>query len=314
MSRVKNLIFILGLIFFQIKSYGACGLSLTAGNVTVNWSSAFTYVSVPLTVDKVGPDACDYGLGFTKGGAGSYLTRRGLDGAALVGYQLFKENGLTNVLKDVPDITSANDVVQGGFAAGSNLSQAQNYYFDIPFNVITAPALLPSGTYTDSFTINLYEGSDPLLFSSTVDSENVNVTINVPKVIAVSIVSSGGGFVEGQTTQNVNFGSLYEGETTAFDLRIRSNAGFDVTFSSLNNGNMKHTTANSLVPYKFYVNGAMLNMSNSLAVPVSGLTRSGQTSMSGLAYPLRVVVGTVTGAKLSGSHTDAITITATTTE
>lgn len=313
--RFMNTISLFLLCAIAPGAYAACGLTLTASNVSVNWTPSFTYISVPINISKAGPDACDYGVGFTKGGAASYPNRRAADGGNIVGYQLYKENAFSNILKDVPDITSANDVVQGGFAGGVNLTQANSYYLRIPYNADVAPALIPSGSFTDTYTISLYEGSDPLSYFTSVDSQTVTVTITVPKIIAISLVSSGGGFIEGQTTSNMAMGNLYEGQSSGIDLRVRSNAGFDVTFSSLNNGNLKHATANSLVPYKFYVNGALLNMSNSLSVPVSGVTRSGQTAMAGLAYPLKVVIGNVsTAAKLAGPHADAITITATTTE
>lgn len=313
---MRHVHLLIGLVLlFTTRAHGACGLSVVTGNISVNWTNSFTYISVPVTINKSGPDACDYGFGLTKGAAASYATRRATSGAKLVQYQLYRENSLTNILKDVPDVTSANEVVQGGFAGGTNLTQATEYYFRIPYNADVSPALISAGTFTDAFTLNLYEGSDPLAFVTPVDTEAISVTITVPKIVAISLVSSGGGFIDGQTTRNINMGSLYDGQATGLDLRVRSNAGFDVTFSSLNNGKMKHATANSLVPYQFYVNGALLDMSNSLAVPVSGLTRAGQTSMSGLAYPLKVVVGSVLGGpKLSGTHSDSITITATTTE
>lgn len=312
---IYKLSFLTIILSAHLRAHGACGLTFTTANITVNWVNTFTYVAIPLTINKAGPDACDFGIGFSKGAAASYVTRRAANGASEVQYQLFKENALLNILKDNPDITSANDVIQGGFAGGLNLTQASSYYFQIPYNADVAPALISAGTFTDTFTVNLYEGSDPLSYLIPVDSETVTVTINVPKMIAISLVSSGGGFIEGQTTSNMNLGSMYEGQSAGLDLRVRSNAGFEVTFSSLNNGNMKHVSANSLVPYKFYVNGALLNMSTSLTVPVSGLTRAGQTSMSGLAYPIKVVVGNVSAsAKVAGAHADSITITATTTE
>jgi hypothetical protein len=80
---------------------------------------------------------------------------------------------------------------------------------------------------------------------------------------------------------------------------------------------MKHTTPgkNSFVPYSFYANGTPLNLSNSSAVPVVGLSGSGSTGLSGLAYPLKIVIGSVTSSTiLGGPHSDDITITATTTE
>src|SRR5690606_6395492 len=99
--------------------------------------------------------------------------------------------------------------------------------------------------------------------------------------------------------------------------RVRTNAGFSVTFSSANNGKLKpvNPLTNSQVPYMFYANSALLDLSNSLSVPVVGLTGSGQTNLDGLAYPIRIVIGSLTAPNiLGGPHQDSITITATTTE
>ena len=135
-------------------------------------------------------------------------------------------------------------------------------------------------------------------------------------MIAISLIDTGGSFQLGNTTRNINFGTLYEGLSTTFDMRVRSNAGTSVTFSSANNGKLKHTSPgkNSKVPYKFYVNGALLDMSSSSTIPVVGITSAGQTAISGLAYPIKTVVGSLTGSILGGPHSDQITITATTTE
>ncbi|MEQ1664108.1 MAG: spore coat protein U domain-containing protein [Bdellovibrionales bacterium] len=308
---------IFSLVLFHKSAQAACGLSFTSNAININWTINFTYIAVQLQIAKTGPDACDYGLGFSKGGGASYVSRQGTVASSLIRYQLYKDNGLTQVLKAVPDITSADEAVQGGFQAGSNMTQTVNYYFEIPYNLAVTPSLVAAGVYTDSFVISLYEGSDPLAFVTAVDTASVNVSITVPTMIALSLIDSGGGFQEGSTMRTVNFGTLAEGQASSMDFRARTNAGFNVTFSSANNGFMKHTNPakNSLVPYSFYVNGVLLDLSNSFAVPVSGVTASGQTSLSGLAYPIRVVVGNVSsGGKIGGPHSDSITITATTTE
>jgi hypothetical protein len=297
-------------------AHAACGLTMVANNISINWNLNTDYIAVQLQINKSGPNACDFGLGFSKGGSASYLTRQGTDGSKLIRYQLYQDNALSKVLKDFPDITGADDVVQSGFQAGTNMSQTVTYYFQIPPALAQSPTLVGAGTYTDSFTINLYEGSTPTAFNTPVDTKSVSISISVPTMIALSLVSSGGGFQTGATNKNVSFGTLAEGSAQGIDIRVRTNAGFSVSFSSANNGKLAHTdpAKTSTVPYSFYANGALLNMSASASTPVVGLTGSGQTSLSGLAYPLRMVIGTVGTSALGGPHADVITVTATTTE
>ena len=305
------------MVFIPQKSFAACGLTITASDVTINWDFNFTYIAVQVQVDKAGPAGCKFGIGLTKGGAASYAARRGSDGGNLIDYQLYKENALSLILKDVPDLLTDDDVVKGGFNGGTNQTQTVNYYFEIPYDAATAPSLVAAGTYTDAFTMNIYEGNVPSGYVTPVDSQVINVTINVPTMIGLSVIDSGGGYVDGQLTRNISFGTLSEGQSSAHDIRVRTNAGFDVTFSSANNGYLNHddVTKNSQVPYKFYVNAGLLDMSNSAAVPVSGVTAAGQTSLSGLAYPVKIVIGNVlSSGKMGGAHSDVVTITATTTE
>jgi spore coat protein U-like protein len=299
-------------------AWADCGLSLTANDISVAWDLNFSSIAVQVTVSRANAEACNYALGFTKGNGASYVTRRGSTvGGNLVRYQLYKDSGLTKILKDNPDITSIDEVVDGGFQAGAiPASQSVNYYFEIPQNLATTPSLVSSGTYTDTFIIDLYYGDGPP-FGTLVTSKSINITVTVPPMIALSLVDSGAAFQLGHLTKNVDFGTMSEGATASMDLRLRTNAGFSVTFSSENNGKMKHTTPgkNSLVPYTFFANGAILNLGNSKLVPVVGLAGSGSTGMTGLAYPLKIVIGNVTGSGvMGGPHSDDITITATTTE
>lgn len=293
--------------------WAACDFSLSASNVTINWDLNFASMAVQITIDKAGADACDFGIGISAGG-GTYSTRRGVSGSSILRYQIYSDNGLSKIVKDVPDITAADDMITGGFQAGTGLSQQILYYIEIPVSLATTPTLVSAGTFVDTYVVNLYEGSDPMAFVTPVDSANITFTVNVDKMINLSLVDSGGSFNVAATSRNVNFGTLQEGLAAYFDLRVRTNAGFSITFSSTNDGRMKHPTKNSYVPYSFYANAALLNLTGSSSTPVTGLSGSGQTSLSGLAYPIRIVVGSLSGGVVSGTHQDDITITATTTE
>ena len=295
----------------------ACGLSFTTSDIVMTWTLNFTSIAVPIQVSRSTSDACSFSLTFTKGGAASYVTRRVTDGSHLLRYQLYQDSGLTKILQDAPDITSTDQVVQGGFQAGATpVTQTVNYYLEIPYNLATTPSLVSAGSYSDSFIINIYESDTPP-FVTSIASKSVNFSVTISPMIALSLVSSGSSFQEGQLTRNASFPTLTQGATKSMDLRVRTNAGFAVTFSSNNNGYLAHTNPmkNSHVPYSLLVNGATLNLSNSKLVPVTGLSGSGSTNLEGLGYPIKVIIGSVTGAGvLAGPHADDITITATTTE
>ncbi|MCM2324492.1 MAG: hypothetical protein NDJ90_14635, partial [Oligoflexia bacterium] len=174
-----------------------------------------------------------------------------------------------------------------------------------------------AGAFTDTYAVEVFETNVPPVPTDVpVTSGNVTLTVTVNPMIRLSLVSTGGGFDPGLTNRNIDFGTLYQGQSAQFDLRVRTNAGFSVTFSSAYNGKLKPGAASpSSVPYTLTAGGVALDLSNSAAVPVVGPVGPGQTSMSGLAYTIRTVIGNVVGAGvMAGLHQDTITITATTTE
>ena len=300
---------ILFFMLFSQLTYAACGLSITASPINLSWDLSWTHQAVSLLVSKTNPAACTFGLGFSKGGAGSY-TRYASDGAKQITYQIYQDSGLSRVLKDVPDITSSNDVVMVTLPAGSN-PQTVQFYIDIPYTSATTPVLVASGTFTDSFTINAYEGSDPTAFAAPADaSAAVSLNITTPTIVAVSLVDIGGVFQDSATTKTINFGNLFQGQIARFDLRIRTNSGFSITTTSTNNGRMKHATANTYVPYKLYVNNVQSDPTG--VTPV--LAGSGTTAMNGLGYPVKIEIGSAPSTALAGSYQDTVLITATTTE
>lgn len=313
----SKLLAILILVLCTRPVFAACGLSMTANNVNISWDLNFTNLAVQVQLNKANAEACSFGLGVTKGGAASYPARRVATGGKNLLYQVYSDNGLSQVIKDVPDIASANDVLVGGFQTGTSLTQTVVYYIQIPFNPATSPSLAAAGTYTDNYVVDLYEGADPTAFVTPVATASITLTVTIAKMIALSVIDSGGAFSIGSTSRNISFGTLSEGASSGFDLRVRTNAGYSVTFSSAHDGRLKHTNPakNSYVPYSFYVNASILSLAGSSSVPVVGLSGSGQTSLSGLAYPMKVVIGSITGAgTLGGPHADDMTITATTTE
>src|SRR5689334_18695331 len=101
MTRFRTIHFLPLIFLLHARAYGACSTSLTTTTINVNWIPTFTYISVPVTVDRGGTDTCDFGIGFTKGGAASYAARRATDGSGhQIDYQIYKESSFANILKD----------------------------------------------------------------------------------------------------------------------------------------------------------------------------------------------------------------------
>lgn len=234
-------------------------------------------------------------------------------GASELSYQLYGNSGLTQVLKDVPDITDANDVITGSFGTGRNRQQTKTYYVSIPLTDATEPVITPSGNYTDSFLIHVYEGSNPTAFTTPESTANVTITGVVPKILQISVTGVGGSFDSSDTSENLDFGDLEPSETKSFALQARTNAGYEVSVSSANNGQMKHISTLNYISYALAVDETTFNLSSSAATPVPVASGSGQTSMSGSSHTSTVTIGGYDQA-FAGSYSDTITVTAATTE
>ena len=295
--------------FFSFRASAQCGLSIIANNISATWDITWVMQSVSVTVSKANPAACTFGLGITKGAAADY-NRYASDGALQLRYQVYNNIAGTNIIKDAPDTVTVNDVVMVTLPAGSG-PQIVQYYFDIPYALATAPFVAHAGTYTDSITINAYEGADPSLYAAPpATSAVVGISVLIEKLIKLSLIDLGGVFVDGATTKSVNFGKLTSGEISRFNMAMQTNAGFSISLSSANGGNLKHVTSASLIPYTLTVNNVAADMTGVIPAANGG----GQTSLNGLIYPVKITVGAIPGNAVAGNYADVVTITAVVTE
>ena len=305
-SFLKSIGLYLFLIIFPFKNvYAACGLALSASDINITWTSTWTIQSVSLIATKTNPAACTFGLSFSKGVAGNY-TRYGQNGAAKLYYQFYQDSGGTKILKDIPDTLTTNDVVMVTMPPGGG-PQIVQFYIDIPYALATTPTLAAAGVYTDNIVISAFEGTDPSAFvapAETTASFNLNMTIE--KQINLSFVDLGGFFQENTVTKSVDFGRLSANQVSRFNMAVRTNAGFNITIVSTNNGRFKHNIQTSYVPYDVYVNNTVVDVTG--VIPVA--TGSGQTTLAGLIYPVKIVVGAVGTLAIAGSYSDTLTVTA----
>lgn len=247
-------------------------------------------------------------LGFTRGWAPTYNRyATNLMNGNKIYYNIYKNSGATMVLKNPSDITSDNDVIMGQINKNQELNLT--YYFQIsPYSSTTLPR---SGTYIDYVQVQAYSGKWWAI-NGYEGYQNLFVQIYVPKLSALSLVDTGASFDSGDTNQILNFDELEMNEQLSFDVLVVSNAGYQVTFSSNNNGVLKNTTVitgNNTIQYDLYVNNAL----KSLNAPVVVASGSGSTLSSGQRIPVRVKIKNVDN-KEPGTYADYITITTTTTE
>jgi spore coat protein U-like protein len=295
---------------FTAKTYAACNLTLNASNISITWNQNFNYQAINFSVTKTNNPPCDIAISFTAGGSADFSNRRLTYLANTLNYQLYKNSSLTKVLKDGAAVTSSDNYLSDSFSSGSNKTQNFTYYVQIPQTSATTPTYKPSGTYVDTFSIKVFENTEPT--GPLRVSSNVTISTLMPKLLEISMVQTGGGFNSSQTTRNIDFGSISEGESRGFDLLVRSNAGYSVSMASQNNGRLKHTTPSitSFVPYQLLVNSSQKDLSNGSVTVAAG---PGQTSTAGVANEVTFIAGS-TASSVAGNYSDNITVTVITTE
>jgi hypothetical protein len=252
-------------------------------------------------------------MGFSRGGSSNYnrMATNSSNGTSL-SYNIYKTNNTTNILKTLDDATSTNQVLVG--TINKNETKTFAYYFTL--GALGTSTLPRAGTYTDTVLIAAYPG----ILNATDSLEitnNLAVSITIPKNISISLINSGGDYDATATTKTLDFGELTEGEELGLDVRVLSNAGYQLSVSSANNQVLQlvgsTASTDTQIGYDFYFNGVAKNLSTSKAAPVTLVTGSGATAPQGVAFPIRVVIKTVDN-KTFGTYQDYITFTVATTE
>ncbi len=308
--------------FLNVNTFACGNLSLVVNNITINWSQSFSIKTESITVNRTDTSkACNYFITFSRGGGASYDTRRMLNGTKTLRYQLYTTASVnpSNILKALPEASSSSEVLTGSFKRNGPSSETKNYYVDIPLFEATNPTLVAAGNYTDVFSVSVYNGRINNPPNAPDSTSTVQITSVVPKIIALSLVEPGSPFDINDTSQTVGFGTLVLGDTKGFDLRVLTNAGYSVNFSSQNNGQLKHITAPSVtvpqkaVVYTTRVNGIAYDLSHSNNKPTEVAAGGGQTPLSGQLNTVNFTIGDVQN-KMAGDYSDAITVTTSTTE
>jgi hypothetical protein len=227
---------------------------------------------------------------------------RGFDTAP---YQLYRSFPYVDVLKDISDAVVSSDVISSSFPENAGSIQNVDTYRAVLGNTSGVPV----GIYFDTVTIRLYEGT--LSSYSLQDTTTVFFWYSSTRSTDLSLVSTGSAFNAAATNMSLDFGTMYTGESRAFDIIVMTNAGYSLSMSSQNGGKMQHTSLSTgSVPYALTVNSNTVSLGSGNTVVATG---SGASPAGGTRVPVIVTIGSL-GNSVSGDYRDSVTVTVQTTE
>ncbi|WP_413559395.1 hypothetical protein [Bdellovibrio sp. HCB209] len=247
---------------------------------------------------------CSFFVTFDYGLSANYASRSLKYWLSAWPFQMYKDSGNTQVLKNFPQVNDYNDVLSGSLPdKGGNDAQVSLPYW------VTVDLSAPwrqQGTYSEWITATLYKGT--LSRYEFVRSVVVAFYMNAPKRADISVVPSGGSFNIADVTETMDFGTLATGTTRSCDVIVKYNAGYILYASSQNNGRLKHETAAAYIPYTISIGGTSVNLGSSASNPVQVKRELGTSPSSGKILPTTVTIGSYTQDQ-SGNYNDIITLT-----
>ncbi|UYL10379.1 hypothetical protein B9G69_007270 [Bdellovibrio sp. SKB1291214] len=248
---------------------------------------------------------CSFFITFDYGLSANYASRSLKYGLVYAWpFNMYKDSGNTQVLKNFPQVNDYNDVLNGSLPdkAGSDTQVTVPYWVTVD---MSSP-WRQQGTYSEWITATLYRGT--LSSYQYVSSVQLAFYMNAPKRADVSVVPSGGSFNIADVTETLDFGELAVGTARSCDVIVKYNAGYVLYASSQNNGRMKHETTTSYIPYSISIGGTSVNLASSANSPVQVKRELGSSPSSGKILPTTVTIGNYTQDQ-AGNFSDIITLT-----
>jgi len=164
------------------------------------------------------------------------------------------------------------------------------------FSVVVDPAEIPSaGLYTQSAFLTLEQGDGVPL-----TERPVTLGVRVPSAAMMGLK---GEFRRSGGAATIDLGPLTEGSRQLnTTLYVLSTAGYSVSVSSANAGQLRLGATDWYVPYTLTVGNLKVDLASSQALQIPSLRARLDD------YPLAVNVGTV-GGRRAGNYTDMVTFT-----
>lgn len=301
-------------IFIFIGQLLACNYSLSLGNISTTWNGTNQQLAQTLVVtrgtDGDNNDCKRFFVTFSQGNSGNYTRYQQLGSYSdILAYNLYKDTAQSDILRDFNDVSNNRHVLIGKLNKEGD-SESLEFYFYLP--TPSTGATLRGGVYSDSINVRIFSGQ--WQNSSQFElAQTITINTFITKQVDISLVDTGGVLDINDTGQVIDFGTLETGENRGFDLRVRSNAGHMIYFSSQNNGKMKHSSRNEFINYSLQVNNVTKDLSSSSSSPVQVASGSGVSPIGGSLHQVKITIGSVS-AKTEGLYQDFITVTAMTTE
>ena len=232
--------------------------------------------------------ACDYFLTGIDEDGGGKQTLRGPNGQ-LTYDVLLQPSGPSALSPDY--LGDQLSRVRGRFPSGAGI-QTVTLYLAVP-----AGQFVPGGAYSGRTLFRLFEDD----FGTPVLAGQAVLGMIVPVTTALKVESRDIG--PGQRDLSIDLGDLSRGADHTLDFSVASNAGVTAEVSSANRGKLAHFANAPGIPYRFWLGGQALDLSQPFAR--RGLSIPGATAAS---LPVRVAVDPQPDAA-AGDYSDTLTIT-----
>ncbi len=307
LSKITLLVLLLAGFIGNARS---CSIKINSiTDIYFTWTGSTVDVNgiVELSRDTTGNDCRRFHITMTQGDASSYnrVMKRGV---YELPFNLYRNRNRTRIIYDYPNATSNGHIIRGMFAFRGN-TVIKNFYARMPLPPF--PESIAGGFYFDKIIAKVFDGMNIEAGSTLHDTNGFLVSTDVPKMVSLSLIDRGAGYNENDTTQDLDFGVLEPLESLGMDLRVKSNAGHQITFYSQNEGRLKHVNSNDTVSYFLRVNGRSKNLVS--ASPVIIGQRGGVSSLLGDLYKVDIQIANFSN-KAAGLYNDTITVEVATTE
>ncbi len=312
-----KLIFFVILTFSAFRSWSACTLTITNFTTPLNFTSNQVPGGQTFRVKRnANTEVCSYFVGFSKGLESTYSRMMQKESIYKIDYNLRATNNTSNpVLKDYPDTTSATEVFTGSFSNGGSTTTTFTYYAVSESWSITNN--LRFGLHEDTVNMNVYESAFPPVGAVTPEfTVPMKYQYTVPKNTVMSLLNVGQNYTDPVvTSKTLAFGTITTGESLSFDLVMVYNAGYSISFNSLQGQRLKHSSQNSYVPYTVTMTGvtsfpALAAGSTVVVTSGSGVSPSAPL---GDRRTTTITLGNAASG-FPGAYAETITITMTATE
>ena len=245
-----------------------------------------------------------YRVFFSKGLANSYQRRAYNISGNYLNYNLHSNINQSGILKDLGDAVTNNEFLHGEAPEKHN-HYSKSFFISMPGLSTT---LVRSGTYLDIVQVTIYGYNENSGNYNFEEADYFTLLFHIPKRIQISLIDEGGAFDSSSTSKVLDFGLLAQGQVRGADLRVVSNASYQVNISSQNNGKLKMNQGDT-INYSLKVNGSNVPLAGSSTAPV--LIGTGDlTTAAGDLFNLKFNILESTNYKSAGLYQDVLTITA----